>query len=340
MQSITSARPATFGLLPEPERNPSSLITSCILNSAILILLIVFGTVAHEEIQMRKMEATQIVFPTTLPQNTVRLKLPLTPKINLPVKPMLAKLEHPKVKVPLLEPKPEPKLPVMKETITPERISANKPVVVLAPQPKLALAAAPALAAQTAPSVMPIHFGDMNGAKPDPNTTRSTNIAALGNPYGVMHGTSAAPRGVVGSTGFGNGTHSGSNVGGNGAGGNGSYGEGNVAAAGLPSASATGTASTIAAITEPRDTPPVLISHAEPLYTSEARELKIQGEVVLRVTITVGGSMQVLGIVRSLGHGLDQSALQSAPTYHFQPATRYGQPVEYTTNLIIKFQTA
>jgi periplasmic protein TonB len=60
----------------------------------------------------------------------------------------------------------------------------------------------------------------------------------------------------------------------------------------------------------------------------------------LRVTITVGGAMQVLGIVRGLGHGLDQSALQSAPSYRFQPATRHGQPVEYTTNIIIKFQTA
>jgi hypothetical protein len=32
--------------------------------------------------------------------------------------------------------------------------------------------------------------------------------------------------------------------------------------------------------------------------------------------------------------------MKSAPTYKFRPATQNGQPVEYTTNIIIKFQTA
>jgi len=44
-----------FGLLPEPESNPASFLTSCIINGAILALLLVFGTVAHHELQVRKM---------------------------------------------------------------------------------------------------------------------------------------------------------------------------------------------------------------------------------------------------------------------------------------------
>jgi TonB family protein len=68
--------------------------------------------------------------------------------------------------------------------------------------------------------------------------------------------------------------------------------------------------------------------------------LKIQGDVVLRVTITATGQMVVHNVIHGLGHGLDEAAMRSAPTYKFQPATRNGQPVEYTTNIIIKFQTA
>ena len=89
-----------------------------------------------------------------------------------------------------------------------------------------------------------------------------------------------------------------------------------------------------------KTTPPVLISHAQPEYTSEARQLKIQGDVVLRVTITANGQMLVHNVIHGLGHGLDEAATRSAPTYKFQPATRNGQPVDYTTNIIIKFQTA
>jgi len=93
-------------------------------------------------------------------------------------------------------------------------------------------------------------------------------------------------------------------------------------------------------VQEAKTTPPVLLSHAEPEYTSEARQLKIQGDVVLRVTITTSGQMVVHNVIHGLGHGLDESAMRSAPTYRFRPATQNGQPVEYTTNIIIKFQTA
>jgi TonB family protein len=89
-----------------------------------------------------------------------------------------------------------------------------------------------------------------------------------------------------------------------------------------------------------KTTPPVLLSHAAPEYTPEAKQLKIQGDVVLRVTITTSGEMVVHNVIHGLGHGLDESAMRSAPTYKFRPATQNGQPVEYTTNIIIKFQTA
>jgi len=347
-----------FGLLPEPESNPASVLTSVIVNGAILTLLIVFGTVAHHELQVKKMESTEIVFPTTPPPEIkVKVKMPPPPKLPpTPEQPQIAKLEAPKINLPKAEPKPEVKpMPTLPEKPALPNLPAAKPQVVLAPQPKAALAqaAAPALQPQQHPSVQPTHLGDLNGVTPNPNASKPATVAALGNPYGGMQGPSAAPKGVVGSTGFGNGTKSGSNAGtvgkvasagipgGTGTASSGPAVQGHVAAAGIPAMStASSTPSSSTAPQEAKTTPPVLLSHAEPEYTPEARQLKIQGDVVLRVTITTSGTMVVHSVIRGLGHGLDENAMRSATTYKFRPATQNGQPVEYTTNIIIKFQTA
>jgi TonB family protein len=356
MPTTPYAGRAQFGLLPEPERNPASLLTSFVINGAILTLLIVFGTVAHHELQLRKLESTEIVFPTTPPPEIkVKVKLPPPPKVEpTPEMPKLAKLDVPKINLPKVEPKPELKPLVMKEQMALPQVTAAKPQIVLAPQPKAAMAAAaPALTPQQHPSVQPTHLGDLNGVKPNANANKPATVAALGNPYGGLQGPSAAPQGVVGSTGFGNSVKPGSNAGtqgkvasagipgANGVAQTGGYAtQGKVAAAGIPAMAAPSATPAAAAPVESKTTPPVLLSHAEPEYTAEARQLKIQGDVVLRVTITTSGQMVVHNVIHGLGHGLDESAMRSAPTYKFRPATQNGQPVEYTTNIIIKFQTA
>jgi TonB family protein len=355
MPSTPYAGRTRFGLLPEPESNPASFVTSCIINGVILALLIVFGTVAHHEIQLRKMESTEIVFPTTPPPPIkIKVKVPPAPKVPEPPKVQAAKLEPPKIKMPKIEPKPEVKMPVVKEAMEMPKVAAAKPAIVLAPQPKAALtAAAPALTPQQHPVVEQVHLGDLNGVKPNPNANRPATVAALGNPYGGSEGKAEAPRGVVGSTGIGNGTRSGSNAGsigkvasagipgGTGLAASGGTGtQGHVASAGIPAMTTTGNTPASVAAAETKTTPPVLLSHAQPEYTPEAKQLKIQGDVVLRVTITTSGEMVVHNVIHGLGHGLDESAMRSAPTYKFRPATQNGQPVEYTTNIIIKFQTA
>ena len=82
-----------------------------------------------------------------------------------------------------------------------------KPQIILAPQPKAALAAAmPAQNTEVKASTAPVHLGQTFGVTPNPNATRPATVAAIGNPYGGMQGPAVAPHGVVGSTGFGNGT--------------------------------------------------------------------------------------------------------------------------------------
>jgi len=320
MITLQSAEPALFKLLPESEKNTASIVTSCILNGALLTSLLILGTVAHHEIQLRKMETTQIYFPVTPPPR-VKVKLPVL-KPPVVARPKLVKLEAPRIKLPRIEPKPEIKIPEITLPAAKQQVALQKaaaPSVVLAPQPKVAL----------------IHLGDLNGATPNPNAIKPATISAIGNPYGGSQGAATAPRGIVGSTGIGNGTQSGSNTG---RGGNGG-GQGKVVAVGLSGISAT--VSPGMTLHEPsKTTPPVLISHHQPEYTAEARQLRIEGDVVLRVTITASGEMTVHAVVHGLGHGLDEAAIRSAPTYRFQPATKDGQPVEFTTNIVIKFQTA
>jgi TonB family protein len=91
---------------------------------------------------------------------------------------------------------------------------------------------------------------------------------------------------------------------------------------------------------EPAIVPPVVTFEPKPQYTESARAAHISGEVVLRVRFTAEGTVKVLGLVQGLGHGLDDSAIKTAETMRFVPATRDGQPVSFETLVRITFQLA
>ncbi len=75
-------------------------------------------------------------------------------------------------------------------------------------------------------------------------------------------------------------------------------------------------------------------------YTEEARALKIEGDVVLRVTFTSSGQVLVQSVVHGLGHGLDEEARRVAQQIHFIRPRETAQAVDLTTNITIKFQLA
>jgi TonB family protein len=294
-------------------------------------------------------EQTVLIVPNT-PPPPEKVKLPEPPKLE-PPKPVDAKLDAPKINVPRPEPRPDMKPIQMEAKVNVPLIKAAKPAVVLSPQPKAALAAAaPALTPQARPSTVPVHLGSLQGVAPNPNASRPATIAAIGNPYGGMQGQAVAPRGVVGSTGLGNGTRSGSNAGvvgkvasagiptSNGVAATGSYGNGKVAATGIPTTTATVTAPKMVA--SPVFTNLEVLSKPPVQYTSEAKQFKVQGDVILRVTFTATGQVVVQNLVHGLGHGLDEEARRVAQQIRFRPATRNGQAVDMTTNITITFQLA
>jgi len=69
-----------------------------------------------------------------------------------------------------------------------------------------------------------------------------------------------------------------------------------------------------------------VVSHAlclycpEPPYSDEARKAKLQGVVTLRVLIGNDGRARRVQVVKGLGMGLDESAVEAVQRWHFAPA--------------------
>ena len=338
----------SLGLLPEPEGRSGSFITAAVINAMILGTILYVGMMARHVIQQHHFENTELIFPTTPPpEPKVKVVTPPAPKLPEPPKPIEVKLDAPKINLPKID-KPVLKPIEMEAKLKMPEIKLVKPAITLAPQPKAALAAAmPAQVAQQKPSTSPVHLGETFGVTPNPNATKPATVAAIGNPYGGMQGPSVAPHGVIGSTGIGNGTKSGSN--------SGIYGHvastglpgatgttqafgGKVGSAGIPQVQAAATPAMMKAT--PASTNLEVISKPPAQYTNEAKQLKVQGDVILRVTFTAAGHVVVEGVVHGLGHGLDEEARRVAEQIRYRPATRNGQAVDLTTNITITFQLA
>lgn len=339
---------AALGLLPEPERSPGSFVASIAINGLMLALMLYIGATAKRVIEAHKYEMTVLIVPKPEPPPE-KVKLPEPPKIEQPKLPEV-KLEPQKIIMPRQQPKPDLKPIQMEAKVTLPTIKEAKPSVILAPQPKAALTAAmPAQDSRVKPSTAPVHLGQTFGVTPNPNARGPATIAAIGNEYGGMKGPSVAPHGVVGSTGIGNGLKSGSNAGVVGKVASAgipaaatapatSYAGGKVASAGIPAVA-------VAAPVQRVVAPPVttnleIVSKPTPNYTAEARQLKVQGDVILRVTFTSNGRVVVQSVVHGLGHGLDEEARRVAEQIHFRPVTRDGRPVDLTTTITITFQLA
>ena len=186
-------------------------------------------------------------------------------------------------------------------------------------------------------------FGDPNGVPARALEGKAVNIAPLGSydlPVGpgMGNGTggSNGVRGIVTSTGFGNGVATGdSSV--HASGSRGvvrQAGFGDVSFATAPAAHSR-PAAAVSNVVQPE-----ILSKPVPAYTTEARHLRIEGEVLLEVVLQATGNVQVLRVVRGLGHGLDDEARRAAVQIRFKPASRDGQPADSTVVLHVIFQLA
>jgi TonB family protein len=87
-------------------------------------------------------------------------------------------------------------------------------------------------------------------------------------------------------------------------------------------------------------TPVQIVFKPSPTYSAEARQLQLQGEVLLEVMFGANGQLQVNRVVRGLGHGLDEAAVAAANKMKFKPALRNGSAVDSTAVVHVVFQLA
>jgi len=84
--------------------------------------------------------------------------------------------------------------------------------------------------------------------------------------------------------------------------------------------------------------PPKVISAPSPEYSKTALKSKYQGTCVLGTTVGPDGRTTNTWVVRPLGEGLDEKALDVLKRWRFQPATRDGKPVAVLINVEVQFR--
>jgi TonB family protein len=346
--SSSASQETLFSLLPETRKPWTEFVFSTGMQAAAVALLIWVrllypSVVTAPEHTFRSVELVSTPVPVNHQPQPVR-------KIEQPA--VVAKLDPPVDALRL--PAPKPKAPVKVE-------DDRAPVVAIATKKLDPLPAPPAPVIpkqgvktnvfSTGSSAVPTiarapsqvqtgGFGDPNGIPAKAGQTKAVNIAALGSfdlpsgpGYGNGTGGAKGVPGVVASTGFGNGTATPPPP---------RRATGTVQPSGFASADVPAPPTVHSQVAEApaKVLPAEILSKPTPVYTQEARSLRIEGEVLLDVVLEASGKLRVVRVVRGLGHGLDDNAVKAAEQIHFKPAMKDGQPTDYEVVLHIIFQIA
>jgi TonB family protein len=332
-----------LGILPERKIDKRALGASYAFMVVMLLLLVNLGVLFPDRLTLKQYRVTELI-----PMPSLR------PEHNAPIK------VKPAVKVKPLPPAPvfeAPKLIVPREvrhTPIPEPVVEAPKVVInqfAAPQIKMA---------SGTPRPQLLHTGDFSGSSVAPTVKAAVDkvqTGGFGDPNGLTgtgksnaklyaaqaggfdmpvgpgqgNGSGGAKgiKGTVASADFGNGVAT-TGKGNGGAISTGGFGAEQVVHGGPKIAQNEGPATTSVEIT----------FKPQPVYTEEARALKLEGEVLLEVMFGANGSLHVNRVVRGLGHGLDEAAIAAANKMRFKPAMRIGQPVDSTAVVHVVFQMA
>ena len=84
--------------------------------------------------------------------------------------------------------------------------------------------------------------------------------------------------------------------------------------------------------------PPSILYKVEPEYSEEARKAKFQGTVLLFVVVDEKGNPRDIKILRPLGLGLDQKAVEAVEKWKFSPGKKDGKPVPVQAQIEVNFR--
>ncbi|MGA9640728.1 MAG: energy transducer TonB [Terriglobales bacterium] len=335
-----------LGILPENKWDWRTFATSYGLVGAAVLFLVFFGIIVPDTLKLTaNYQVIELVprpplKPERLPKSKRRLQAKLLPAVPV--------LRAPKLVVPheAMTPKPQ--------EVEPPKVAVNNflPASLKAPggaRPVLihtgdfqGSSAAPTVNAPIQ-NVQTGGFGDPNGLKPNANSKGGKLVASAAGAFdmpvgpGLGNGSGGAKgvKGTVASADFGDGIAT------PGRGDGRSGGRGNVQTSGFATQQVAQNVSHAQTMESgPASSGVEIVEKPNPVYTQEARNLKVEGEVLLEVSFGANGQLQVNRVVRGLGHGLDEAAVAAAKRMRFKPAMRNGQPVDSTAVVHVVFQLA
>ena len=83
---------------------------------------------------------------------------------------------------------------------------------------------------------------------------------------------------------------------------------------------------------------PVVLYKEDPEFSEEARKAKYQGTVVLTIEVGEDGKPHAFRVIRGLGLGLDEKAIEAVSRWKFRPAMRNGRPVRAPATIEVNFR--
>jgi len=348
---------ARFDLLPNTKPRMGALGTSLIIQICLAAFVVMVPLLFPQQMIPKAMYmVTEIAGPP--------LDIPEPPKPKPPAPPKMAKVQPPppvvappKINVakffaPRIEaPKPKPRqveaeLPKVNDTFQPLKleVASSQPI-----RPREAVktgmiaegsSATPTIPNKPVDKVQTGGFGDNDGLTGPSNPNKRANVGHFGDQalpagpgYGNGTGGANGTKGVVASTGFGNGVAIPPT---------GAAHKGTIQAGGF----ANQNDQVVEAPKKRADDTPVvepveILFKPKPVYSAEALKMNLEGEVLLDVIFPgSGGQVHVNRIVKGLGHGLDEAATRAAEQIKFKPAISNGHPVDFPAVIHIVFQTA
>jgi TonB family protein len=336
-----------LGILPERQIDKRALATSYTFLVLLTLLLINLGLLFPDRIQLKAYRVTELIpLPAMRPE-----------RMRVKVKPLKTKLLPP---APVFD---RPKLVVPHEVHrvpTPEAIEAPKVVINTFASPQIKMTAGGAR-----PQLL--HTGDFSGSSVAPTVNvavQKVQTGGFGDPNGLqgtgkqgakLYAAQAGSFDMPVGSGQGNGSGGAKGIKGTVA--SADFGSG-IASGGKGDGRSNGTGSAVStggfgaeqvvhggpklaqADLGPATSSVEITYKPQPVYTDEARRLKLEGEVLLEVSFGANGTLHVNRVVRGLGHGLDEAAAAAANKMRFKPALRMGQPVDSTAVVHVLFQLA
>ena len=83
---------------------------------------------------------------------------------------------------------------------------------------------------------------------------------------------------------------------------------------------------------------PRVLLRVEPEYSEEARKAKYQGTVLLAIEVWEDGLAHNVRVLRSLGLGLDEKAIEAIQKWKFSPGRKEGKPVRVAAQVQVSFR--